>query len=99
MGSFQEEVEDIRKQAEAGQPVSTEDILWLLQWVSPAAHPSGLPEFASGEYIQGLTEQFGRDLLLTGRATMPDGEVVVAFPKPTGAFPELPTAAIFKKNG
>jgi ribosomal protein S14 len=38
----------------------------------------------------GMVEQFQRDLLVTGRAVMPDGEIVDLFPQPPEAFPETP---------
>jgi hypothetical protein len=40
---------------------------------------SATPVMAS--YIDGAVAQFQKDLLATGRACMPDGEIVEAFPQ------------------
>jgi len=45
-------------------------------------------------YIEGSVAQFTRDLLGTGRAVMPDGEVVDLTPTPHPYYPECPLSAL-----
>jgi hypothetical protein len=50
------------------------------------------------EYVQGLVAQFLRDLLATGKAAMPNGEVVEAFPQEDGVFPAAPVRCISSRR-
>ena len=46
-------------------------------------------------YTEGMVTQFLHDLLFTGRAVMPNGEVIEAF-KPRSEFPVAPFAHLYK---
>jgi hypothetical protein len=39
------------------------------------------PDFHLESYVAGMAVQFGKDLMIVGRAVMPGGEIVEAFPQ------------------
>ena len=44
-------------------------------------------------------EQFMKDLLMTGQAVMPDGEIVRLFEEPSEVFPKQPLGSVFRAQG